>query len=111
MMAEWVLAAWFSNDGTGGEPRFVITDGLTSTSDQAKRFDSLEAAKAYTKLFGYLWANPVKVDDLDAWVIMKMLASEVGGTDLREIDCSYHGILFWDGIGCSVCSRERTQSF
>lgn len=109
----WVLVAWFSNDGPGGEHRFVATDGLTVKLENARRFADAEVARACAKTYDVSWAHPVKVDDLDAWVIMKTLASEVGGTDLREIDCFDHGTRFWDGKGCSVCSREleRTQGF
>lgn len=109
----WVLVAWFSKDGPGGEHRFVCTDGLNTMLENADLFGSKKLAQEAAAERLITWAHPVKVDDLDAWVVMKTLAAEVGGVDLREVDCSRHGVRFWDGKGCSVCSREgeRTQGF
>lgn len=72
----WVIAAWFRGP-VQGIVRFLNSAGrMVETLDSAAKFESEEQAKAFAAEQSSFCMRVLKEDEVDAWLVMKMLYTE-----------------------------------
>ena len=114
----WIGVAWFSGwgDSKGCAKYFLYSapdrGDLTGMLDFATDFASAEEATAQMARVGYTWMRVMKVEDLDAFLVLKTLErdNDAISENLVWVDCPKHRWRMIDqNNGCTVCNYQNEK--